>query len=203
MTTQLKVNDLSYSYDGKNFVFYRLSFEASAGITVITGASGSGKTTLLKVLSGLEFPDYGKIFLNGEDITEQPPQKRKMAYIFQDGGLYPHLTVYQHVFMMCRDDRRAKELLEDCGIAKYVNCKPQHLSAGERQKLALAKCFASDARLYLMDEPMSALDTNSKNSFISYLKSWQRANNAMILYVSHNDEAAHGLADFVLQLPPL
>lgn len=198
----VSVRDLSFSYDGVETVLSHLSFQQEPGVLAVTGPSGCGKTTLLKLLSGLEEPDEGQIFFGDEDVTRVAARKRKVAFIFQDAGLYPHLTAYQHILMMCHDDLRTKELLSACGIARYVNCKPQHLSRGERQKLALAKCFATDARLYLMDEPMSAIDERGKERLYAYLKEWQREKNAIVLYVSHREEDIRSLADTVLDLTP-
>lgn len=182
----LCVQNLTMSYDGETDVFSDISFSCGEGFFCICGASGCGKTSLLRTISGLELADGGTVLLDGQDITDEETHRRRMAFIFQDGGLYPHLTLYQNVYMACRDDARAKAYLKAFGLMAHCNRKPKHLSGGERQKLAMAKCMATDARLYLMDEPLSAVDPRSREQILSLLRTWQEKKHATVLYVSHD-----------------
>lgn len=191
----LTVENLRMSYDGLTDAFSNISFSCTEGFFCISGASGCGKSSLLRTIAGLEIADEGAILLDGRDITDMKAHKRRMAFIFQDGGLYSHLTAYQNLYLVCRDDAKTKAFLEAFGLMAYINWKPRYLSGGECQRLAMAKCLATEADLYLMDEPLTAVDPQSRREIFQLLRQWQQQKHATVLYVSHNMEEIGFLAD--------
>lgn len=182
---KLKIDNVSYSYDGENNVVCNADFEWDKGILCVKGPSGSGKTTLLKLIAGLIAPDSGQILVDGKDLRKIKVKNRKIAFVFQECFLYPHMTVYKNVIMGCKDDERAKYWLEQTGVAKYVNFLPSHLSQGMKQKVALAKVFASDADIWILDEPFANLDENFKENIIPLLK--KEAEKRCVIYVGHDE----------------
>lgn len=185
MTPKLQIKDITYTYDGEYEAVSHVSFEWNNGILCIKGPSGCGKTTLLKLISGILIPDEGSILVNGIDLKKIKVKKRKIAFIFQESCLYPHMTVYNNVFISSKDDEKVKYWLKKTGIDKYVNFLPKHLSQGMRQKVALAKMFASDSEIWILDEPFANLDESFKNEIIPIIK--EESNNKCIIYVGHDD----------------
>src|SRR3974390_1074891 len=130
---------------------------------VLIGPSGGGKTTLIRIIVGLERPDEGRIICQGETWFDSegdirmPPQKRRLAYFFQEYALFPHLTLLENSAFAADDKREAEDLLERFGIGHLRNRKPHMVSGGERQRCALCQAMARRPRVLLLDEPFSAL----------------------------------------------
>jgi ABC-type Fe3+/spermidine/putrescine transport system ATPase subunit len=148
---------------------HHLSLSVAPGETVaVLGASGSGKSTLLKMLAGLETPEAGQVRWAGQDLTQQPPEKRGFALMFQDFALFPHLNVQDNVAFgpveqgVPRQQAReqARKLLAQMGLADRALSRVTQLSGGEQQRVALARALASKPRALLLDEPFSALDAD-------------------------------------------
>ena len=170
----------------------------------ILGASGAGKTTLLRCIAGLETPDRGRITLNGRILYDSakginlPPQKRGIGFVFQDYALFPHLSVADNIaFGMPVTSspkiisQEIEKQLQQMNLNGLGDRFPLRLSGGEQQRVALARALASNPELTLLDEPFSALDSNSKTKL---LKLWQRrlANySGLTLYVTHNLSEAY------------
>lgn len=189
-----------------------VSFEAPPGITILFGPSGAGKSTLLDCLAGLVRLDAGKIAI-GEyvlfDSAEQinlPPQKRRIAYVFQSLALFPHLTVEQNVAYGLRDiaekDRHARieEILPAFRIANLRNQKPSQISGGEKQRTALARSLVTNPRLLLLDEPLTGLDSELKAAIVEDLRAWNAAKRIPILYVTHSREEVDALGERVIAM---
>jgi molybdenum ABC transporter ATP-binding protein len=189
-----------------------VSLEAPAGITILFGPSGAGKSTLLDCLGGLVRPDAGKISI-GEDVMfdsairlDVPPQKRRIAYVFQSLALFPHLTVEQNIEYGLENvsglDRRARisEMLEAFHIEKKRNQKPAKISGGERQRTALARSLVTAPRLLLLDEPLTGLDAKLKEAIVEDLRVWNAAKRIPILYVTHSREEVDALGERVIAL---
>jgi molybdate transport system ATP-binding protein len=184
--------------------------EIPAGFTIIFGASGSGKSTLLDCIAGLLHPEAGRIALGDEvllDVDRRidvPPQKRRIAYVFQSLALFPHMTALENVTYGLADlpeSQRAARLVEVVRafhLEKFAARKPADLSGGERQRVALARSLATSPRLLLLDEPLTALDTGLKKSIIDDLRAWNAAKNIPILYVTHSRAEVDALGERVI-----
>jgi len=189
-----------------------VSFEITAGFTVLFGPSGAGKTTLLDCIAGLATPDSGRIalgeqvFFDGEKETAIPVQGRPIGYVFQDLALFPHLTAEKNVCYglgKCSPAERrtrSERILDSFHILPVRNRKPAEISGGERQRVALARALVRDPRLLLLDEPLAALDSPTKSKIIEDLRIWNREHRIPILYVTHSRDEVFALGERVLVL---
>ena len=161
--------------------------EVPPGITILFGPSGAGKSTLLDCIAGLLQPDAGRISAGDEvllDVEQQvdvPARQRKIAYVFQNLALFPHMTAAQNVAYGLADmnapDRaqRVSAMLEAFRVEKLGARKPDELSGGERQRVALARSLATSPRVLLLDEPLTALDAGLKKAIMDDLRAWNAA----------------------------
>ncbi|GLV48472.1 hypothetical protein TJA_16250 [Thermus sp. LT1-2-5] len=172
---------------------------AQGEIFVLLGASGSGKSTLLNLVAGLLAPDRGQVFLEGKDVTRVPPEGRGVAYVFQDLGLWPHLTALDHLLLaMPRPDRKeALALLERVGLGDHAGKRPHQLSGGQRQRVALARALARRPKVLLLDEPYSALDPVLREGLRLEVRALLKEAGITALHVTHDPEEAMLLADRV------
>ncbi len=177
----------------------------------LLGPSGSGKTTILRLIAGFETPLKGCIRVNGKDITEIQPHKRKLGIVFQDYALFPHMTVAENITYGLRADgslknegrkrrkeigmSRVRELLELVRLPNFEDRKIASLSGGEKQRIALARALAPKPDLLLLDEPLSALDVQLRSMLRREIKRIQEALNLTTLYITHDQEEALALAD--------
>jgi molybdate transport system ATP-binding protein len=176
------------------------------------GPNGAGKTTLLRALLGAERPDAGCVALNDRVLfdrergVELPPEARAMAYVPQGYGLFPHLTVLENVLFGIRrdppDERRARasRLLDELEVADLATRMPSKLSGGEQQRVALARAMATEPRLLLLDEPLSALDAGARPRVRRFLAEWLADSGIPALVVTHDPADARAFADEVLVL---
>jgi len=177
------------------------------GVIALFGHSGSGKTTVLRSIAGLE-RFTGKLSVNGEVWQEgrtfMPVHKRPIGYVFQEASLFPHLSVRQNLsFGLKRipaSERQIEleQVVDWLGIAHLLSRKPTRLSGGERQRVAIARALLTSPRLLLMDEPLSALDTNSKAEILPYLERLHDALSIPVIYVSHSPDEVARLADHLV-----
>ena len=181
-----------------------VSLELPRGeVLAVLGPSGCGKSTLLRAVAGLERPDAGRVLFDGTDVTRVPTHRRDFALMFQDGQLFPHLSVAQNVAYPLKvrrrpgaeRDRRVAELLELVGLPRYGDRAPDTLSGGERQRVALARALAVRPRLLLLDEPLSALDRNLRERLAVDLHDILRAESTTALLVTHDHDEAFAVAD--------
>ncbi len=168
------------------------------GITAVFGPSGSGKTTLLNCVSGMLSPDDGDIEVNGSVVyssssgVNAPPEKRRFGYVFQQGALFPHMSVRQNVEYGYKLTPRAErefgpdDLAELLAISHLTNRGVGNLSGGERQRVALARALASSPRLLLMDEPLASLDAAHRASILTHLKRISKQLGVPMVFVSHS-----------------
>lgn len=182
---RVAVNDVSFSiYKGELFS--------------LLGRSGCGKTTLLRMLAGFETPTSGRIYIDGIDMTDIPPHKRPVSMVFQSYALFPHMTVEQNVSFGLKQDglpkeeikERVQKYLDLVQMAPYAERKPNQLSGGEKQRVALARSLVKHPKLVLLDEPMAALDKKLRESTQLELVNIQDKVGVTFIMVSHDQEEA-------------
>ncbi len=178
-----------------------LSLAINAGqVTCLLGPSGCGKTTTLRMIAGVEHPDAGRIVIDGQDVTDMPPEARGVGLMFQDFALFPHLTVAQNVAFGLSGDKvlrikRAEELLEKVGLSGFGGKHPHELSGGEQQRVALARALAPRPRVMLMDEPFSGLDNRLRDGIRDETLAILKAEGTAVLLVTHEPDEAMRMAD--------
>jgi len=192
-----------------DFLLQDLELEIGAGeYAVLMGRTGSGKTTLLETLVGLLPPTSGRIVLDGVDVTELRPADRKLGYVPQDGALFPHLNVAQHLAFGPRFrgwsrsdvDERVAELAELLGLGPLLARRPRGLSGGERQRVALGRALAARPSVLLLDEPLSAVDEETRDGLCTLLASIRETTGVTTLHVTHSSSEAARLATVRLHL---
>jgi len=199
----LSVRNLSKDFTP--FAIKDVSFEVSAEqYFVLLGRTGVGKSVLLETIAGLIRPDVGQVFLDGKDITNEKIQKRKIALVFQNSTLFPHMTVYDNIAypLRCRNGKtqirqRVAELAEDFAISHLLKAKPHTLSGGESQRVSLARAVASEPRCLLLDEPLSSLDAKSRSQMRALLRKINAQGRMQIVHVTHDYTEAVSLATHV------
>jgi len=201
MVNGLSVTDATISYlddDGSRATAVRtLSLDVAPGqVLGILGASGSGKSTLLRAIAGLESLDNGSIAWNGIDLAATPVHKRGFALMFQDGQLFPHRDVAGNVGYALRSGSVAS-WLDVVGLRGYEGRRIGTLSGGEQQRVALARALASDPRLLLLDEPLSALDRELRERLAGDLREILRSTATTAVFVTHDQSEAFTIADRV------
>lgn len=170
---------------------------------VLLGPSGCGKTTLLRMIAGLERPSAGEVLIDDHVVNELPPRVRKIAMVFQNYALYPHMTVFKNIVFPLKAQRVPKDQWKEkvvtaasmFGIEKLLNRKPRELSGGERQRVALARAMVREPTVFLFDEPLSNLDAKLRHSARYELKRFQEEIGITTIYVTHDQVEAMGLGD--------
>jgi len=175
----------------------------TGSLTALLGPSGGGKSTLLRVVAGLETPDSGKVFIDGEDVTGLAPRDRGIGFCFQHYAPFRHMTVFENVAFGLKVRRRPKvetrrrvsELLELVRLEDLANRYPSQLSGGQRQRMALARALAVEPRLLLLDEPFGALDAKVRQELRSWLRRLHDEVHITTVLVTHDQEEAMDVAD--------
>jgi len=189
----------------QDFTLHGISFVVEDGdYFVLLGASGVGKTVLLELLAGLTTPDSGQILWDGQDITDERIQHRRMGLVYQDQALFPHMTVHQNIAFGLRPKKlrpavlrvRVEELAADVNVSDLLHRYPGTLSGGESQRVALARTLATQPRCLLLDEPLSSLDTQSRSDLQALLRSLHR-DGYTVIHVTHEYKEAMALASRV------
>lgn len=172
---------------------------------VLLGPSGAGKTTTLRLIAGLERPDAGRIHMDGQDITQNPPASRDCAFVFQQYSLYPHLSVFDNLAFPLRSPlrrsdpaevrRRVGQIAELLHIEDKLARRATELSGGEMQRVAIGRALVRRPRVFLMDEPLSSLDAQLREELRVELRRLQRGTGATVIYVTHDHVEATTMAD--------
>ena len=169
----------------------------------LLGSSGCGKTTMLRSISGLDRPTSGRVFIDGEDVTDFDPTRRKVNTIFQNYALFPLMTVYDNIAFGLKMQKRPKdeikkrvqEMLELVHLEGYENRYPKELSGGEQQRVSLARGLINKPKVLLLDEPLSALDLKLRKEMQIELKQLQRKLKITFIYVTHSQDEALSMSD--------
>lgn len=186
----------------------RASFTCEgSGVTALFGHSGAGKTTLINIIAGLIRPDSGSIIVNGRILFDSrkginlPPEKRRMGYVFQEGRLFPHLSIKANLlYGMKRLPKPERvisfdQVVELLGISHLLSRRPATLSGGEKQRAAIGRALLSSPSLLLMDEPLASLDASRKSEVLPFLGRLPRELSIPIIYVTHSLDEVLNLAD--------
>lgn len=196
----LEIKEIKYK--AGDFVLGPISLTVQGGeYWIVAGPSGSGKTTLLELLSGLRRAREGCLLFQGTDITHQPVHQRQVGIIFQDIALFPHLTVEQNIaYPLLRQGKHKIEITHQVqrisaliGIQHLLLRRPKDLSGGEARRVAIARTLAMQPRVLLLDEPLSGIDANLKQSLYEVLRNLCRPD-LPIIHVTHDPEEALALA---------
>lgn len=206
MVAGLNVREVSVAY-GTTQAVDGVSLHVHPGeVVALLGASGSGKSTLLRAIAGLEPLTSGDISWDGADLARVKVHKRGFGLVFQDGQLFPTMTVAKNVaygltgMSKAAQLERVNELLELVGLPGYGYRRPTELSGGQAQRVALARSLAPSPRALLLDEPLSALDTGLRRRLAEDLAAILRATNTTAVYVTHDHQEAYTVADRVAVL---
>jgi putative spermidine/putrescine transport system ATP-binding protein len=191
---------------GSTVALESLDLEIEPGeLVCLLGPSGCGKTTALRILAGFERPDAGEVYVGGSDITGTPTEKRGFGMVFQEYSLFPNMTARANIEFGLRVRRtpsaeRASTvdgLLEVTGLTQHATKYPHQLSGGQKQRVALARALATQPRLLLLDEPLSALDAKVRESLRDEIRRVQREFGVTTVFVTHDQHEALAVADRV------
>ena len=173
---------------------------------VLVGPSGCGKTTTLRMVAGLEEISEGELFIGDQLVNDVAPKDRKIAMVFQNYALYPHMTVYDNIAFALKlrktpkdeIDRKVKEAAEILDITQYLGRKPKALSGGQRQRVAIGRAIVRDPKVMLMDEPLSNLDAKLRNQMRAEIIKLRQRINTTFIYVTHDQTEAMTLGDRIV-----
>jgi ABC-type Fe3+/spermidine/putrescine transport system ATPase subunit len=205
----LVVDELSLALGAFRLRNLRLEL-GPAETLVVLGPNGAGKSVMLETIAGFHRPDRGRIAIKGRDVTGLAPERRNLGFVFQNFGLFPHLSVAQNIAfghrvrsLVPRGRAAAIEragislLLAQFGIGHLCDRNPQQLSPGEKQRVALARALATQPDLFLFDEPFSALDARTREQLREDLRKFLRSSGASAIFVTHDQSDALAFADRV------
>ena len=202
--TGLRVKGLTRRFGGRDVVS-DVSLSVLPGqVMCLLGPSGCGKSTTLRMIAGVDTPDAGQVFVDGEQLsgdgTNVPPEQRRIGLIFQDFALFPHLTVAQNVAFGLTGSKaeklsRTKDMLDRVHLSGFLDSFPHELSGGEQQRVALARAIAPKPRVMLMDEPFSGLDNRLRDGIRDETLDILKEENTAVVLVTHEPEEAMRMAD--------
>jgi len=208
MTNAIVVRGANKHY-GDFAALDNVDFDVPSGsLTALLGPSGSGKSTLLRAIAGLDLPDTGTITINGRDVTQIPPQRRGIGFVFQHYAAFKHLTVRDNVAFGLKIRKRPKaeikekvdNLLEVVGLSGFQTRYPNQLSGGQRQRMALARALAVDPEVLLLDEPFGALDAKVREDLRAWLRRLHDEVHVTTVLVTHDQSEALDVADRIAVL---
>lgn len=170
---------------------------------ILLGPSGCGKTTLLRIISGLETPTEGEVYIDDKLVNDVTPQKRDVGMVFQSYALYPHMTAYDNIATPLKIRKipkeqirkRVREIAELMKVEELLDRKPAKLSGGQRQRIALGRALVRNPKVFLMDEPLSNLDAKLRMHMRVEIKKMQKKLGITTIYVTHDQSEAMAMAD--------
>lgn len=208
MTEAIELLNLTKAY-GASKAVDDLTLRIKHGSFVsILGPSGSGKSTTLMMLAGFEYPDQGRVLINGSDFTRTPPYERNLGMVFQNYALFPHLSVFENVAFPLRTRKMPKpaikkavdEALALVQLESFADRRPRDLSGGQQQRVAIARAIVFQSPILLMDEPLGALDRKLRQTMQIEIVKLQKRLGLTVIYVTHDQEEAMSMSDEVVIL---
>lgn len=206
---EVQLDNIGKTYGKNNRILENINLNIQTGeFIVVIGPSGCGKSTLLRMIAGLEEITFGKLWIEGQLMNSVPPSERKIAMVFQDYALYPHMTVFGNISfglkfqkisaseIQNRVDQAAKML----SLFDLLNRKPSELSGGQRQRVAIARALVKHPKVFLFDEPLSNLDVQLRGQTRIEIASLHRTIGSTTVYVTHDQTEAMTLADRIILL---
>ena len=202
----LEIQNLYYSIEQKQ-ILSDINFTVQNGeFLSILGPSGCGKTTILRLLIGLLRPDSGHIMKNGQEITHAHPSKRGMGIVFQNYALFENMTAFENIEYALKLNPQfkahskeiVKDLLVQMNLTEHSDKKPANLSGGQQQRVAIARTLAIKPDIILFDEPMSALDVETRLVLRKELKDLQNKYKNTMIYITHDQEEAFAMSDRIM-----
>lgn len=200
---EIKINNLGKRYDKGALAVtdFNLHIKDEEFI-VFVGPSGCGKSTTLRMIAGLEEITEGEFFIDGKRMNDVEPKERDIAMVFQNYALYPHMTVYENMafglklrkFKKPEIKQRVEEAAKILGLEDYLNRKPKALSGGQRQRVALGRAIVRDAKVFLMDEPLSNLDAKLRVQMRAEIAKLHQRLKTTTIYVTHDQTEAMTMA---------
>lgn len=200
---EIRLENICKIYDKDNLVVkdFNLNIEDKEFI-VFVGPSGCGKSTTLRMIAGLEEISKGNLYINNQLMNNVEPKNRDIAMVFQNYALYPHMTVYENMAFGLKlkklpkqeIERRVNEAAVILGLQDYLQRKPKALSGGQRQRVALGRAIVRDAKVFLMDEPLSNLDAKLRVQMRAEIQKLHRKVNTTTIYVTHDQTEAMTMA---------
>ena len=187
-----------------------IHFRAGRGLTALFGRSGAGKTSVVNAIAGLIRPDKGRIVVDGSVLIDTgggiraPVHKRRIGYVFQEGRLFPHLTVRQNLLFgrwfgpRSSPSTQLEGVVDLLGIGSLLDRRPGRLSGGEKQRVTIGRALLADPLLLLMDEPLASLDAQRKEEILPYIERLREQGNVPIVYVSHSVSEVSRLASTIV-----
>jgi ABC-type sugar transport system ATPase subunit len=205
----VKLENIGKVFDGGVEALCDVNITVETGeCMVLAGPSGAGKSTILRLIAGLESPTTGKIFIDGEDVTQKEPRQRNVAMVFQHFSLYPHMSVFENMGFALKMKKLSKALIRQkvteaakmLEIEQLLDRKPWQLSGGQRQRAALGKAIVRQPKVFLFDEPLSNLDHMLRAKARQQIKEILQRLKATSIYVTHDQDEAKEMADRVCVL---
>ena len=203
----VKLTDVKKVYDNKVTAVHDFNLEiADKEFVVFVGPSGCGKSTTLRMIAGLEDISDGTIEIDGEVVNDLQPKDRDIAMVFQNYALYPHMTVYDNIAFSLRLKKMPEDEIyekvtnaaEILGITEYLTRKPRALSGGQRQRVAIGRAMVRNAKVFLMDEPLSNLDAKLRNQMRAEIILLRQKLDTTFVYVTHDQTEAMTLGDRIV-----
>ena len=203
----VKLTDVKKIYDNKVTAVHDFNLEiADKEFVVFVGPSGCGKSTTLRMIAGLEDISEGTLEIDGEVVNDLQPKDRNIAMVFQNYALYPHMTVYDNIAFSLRlkkmpEDEiyeRVTNAAQILGITEYLTRKPRALSGGQRQRVAIGRAMVRNAKVFLMDEPLSNLDAKLRNQMRAEIILLRQKLDTTFIYVTHDQTEAMTLGDRIV-----
>ncbi|MET1160885.1 MAG: ABC transporter ATP-binding protein [Thermoprotei archaeon] len=201
----LRVENITKRF-GELIAVNNVSFEVKRGeIFSLLGPSGCGKTTTLRIISGLEIPDSGRVYIEDEDVTFKPPRERRVCLVFQEYAVFPHMSVYDNIAFGLRArklsreeiNKKVREVAELLDLQESLSVKAGKLGLSEQQRIAIARCLVVEPLILLLDEPLTLVDAKVKERMRRELRRLQKELKITMIYVTHDQLEALMLSDRV------